>query len=77
MLCIENTGTGMTPLVVEKLFSGENYSSRGTMDEKGTGLGMVVCKEFMERNDGKISVSSELGKGTTFCLYLPVDDSKA
>ncbi|RZK77826.1 MAG: PAS domain-containing protein [Pedobacter sp.] len=77
MLCIEDTGTGMTPLVVEKLFSGENYSSRGTMDEKGTGLGMVVCKEFMERNDGKISVSSELGKGTTFCLYLPVDESKA
>jgi signal transduction histidine kinase len=75
-LCIEDSGLGMEPIVFEKLFSGENYSRRGTMDEKGTGLGMVVCKEFMERNDGKIFVSSELGKGTKFCLYLPVDDSK-
>lgn len=75
-LCIEDNGTGMEPEVLEKLFTGENQSKRGTMNEKGTGLGMVVCKEFMERNEGKIEVSSEFGKGTRFCLYLPVDDSK-
>jgi signal transduction histidine kinase len=75
-LCIEDSGTGMEPIVLEKLFSGENQSKRGTMDEKGTGLGMVVCKEFMERNDGKITVTSEVGVGTNFCLYLPVDESK-
>ena len=76
MLCIEDNGTGMEPDVLEKLFTGENQSKRGTMNEKGTGLGMVVCKEFMERNQGKIVVSSELGKGTKFCLYLPVDETK-
>jgi signal transduction histidine kinase len=75
-LCIEDNGKGMEPLVLEKLFSGENHSTRGTMNEKGTGLGMVVCKEFMERNHGKIFVSSESGKGTGFCLFLPVDDTK-
>jgi signal transduction histidine kinase len=76
-LCIDDTGIGMEPEVLDKLFNGENQSRRGTKDERGTGLGMVVCKEFMERNDGKIYVSSEVGKGTSFCLYLPVDDSKA
>ena len=74
-LCIEDNGTGMEPKVLTKLFTGENQSKRGTMDEKGTGLGMVVCKEFMERNDGEILVTSELNRGTKFYLYLPVEDS--
>jgi signal transduction histidine kinase len=75
-LSIEDTGTGMEPDVLEKLFTGETQSKRGTKDEKGTGIGMVVCKEFMERNDGKIFVSSKFGEGTKFYLYLPVDDTK-
>ncbi|MBC7566869.1 MAG: PAS domain-containing sensor histidine kinase [Pedobacter sp.] len=75
-LCIEDNGTGMEKIVLESLFSGENKSRRGTKDEKGTGLGMVVCKEFMERNDGKISVRSEISMGTKICLHLPVDESK-
>ncbi|MHA4894747.1 sensor histidine kinase [Pedobacter sp. PWIIR3] len=74
-LCIEDNGVGMSPEVLDKLFSGENQSTRGTMNEKGTGLGLVVCKDFMERNNGTISVTSEKGKGAKFCLHLPVDSN--
>jgi signal transduction histidine kinase len=73
-LCLSDNGVGMSKEIVRKLFTGENHSTRGTMNEKGTGLGMVVCKEFVERNDGKLSVESEAGKGSKFCVYLPVDD---
>ncbi len=72
-LCIEDNGIGMSEDVLEGLFSGENHSTRGTMNEKGTGLGLVVCKDFMERNEGRITVTSEIGKGARFCLHLPVD----
>lgn len=74
-LCIEDNGVGMSPAVLEKLFTGESHSTRGTMNEKGTGLGLVVCKDFMERNNGTLSVTSELGKGAKFCLHLPVDSN--
>ncbi|RZK73855.1 MAG: PAS domain-containing sensor histidine kinase [Pedobacter sp.] len=75
-LCIEDNGVGMSESTLAKLFTGENQSTRGTMDEKGTGLGLVVCKDFMERNNGKITVSSTLDAGSKFCLYIPVDDQK-
>jgi signal transduction histidine kinase len=73
-LCIKDNGIGISPKTLEKLFSGENQSTRGTMNEKGTGLGLMVCKEFAERNDGRLVVESEPGKGSSFCVYLPVDD---
>ncbi len=72
-LCIEDNGVGIPPEVLNKLFNGENLSTRGTMNEKGTGLGLVVCKDFMERNEGSITATSEKGKGAKFCLHLPVD----
>jgi len=75
LLCIKDTGIGISPEIVDRLFSGGNPSTRGTMNEKGTGIGLVVCKEFIERNDGIITVESELGKGTTFCITLPVADT--
>jgi len=72
-LCISDTGIGMSEETVAQLFTGEAHSTRGTMNEKGTGIGLVVCKEFIEKNDGEISVESETGKGSTFFIYLPVD----
>ena len=71
-LNIEDNGVGMSAQVKEKLFKGENYSTRGTSNEKGTGLGLVVCKEFLEKNGGKLSVESELGKGSIFYIDIPV-----
>ncbi|ALL04892.1 ATPase [Pedobacter sp. PACM 27299] len=76
MLTIHDNGVGIKEETVKKLFSGENMSTRGTLNEKGTGLGLVVCREFMERNDGTISVESELGVGTRFNLFIPVAPPK-
>lgn len=73
-LCINDNGIGISHEMLDKLFSGENQSTRGTMNENGTGLGLMVCKEFAEKNDGKLVVESEIGKGSSFCVYLPVDD---
>ena len=47
------------------------YSTVGTANEKGTGLGLILCKEFINQNNGQISVDSELGKGNKFVFTLP------
>lgn len=69
-------GVGMTPEVCAKLFNRETvYSSEGTQQEKGTGLGLMICKEFVERNGGRIKVESQPGSGTTFSFTLPLRKS--
>ncbi len=71
-ICIEDTGIGISEEKLGKLFKIENVTkSEGTAGEKGTGLGLVLCKEFVERHGGKISVESEVGKGSKFILTLP------
>lgn len=70
-VCIKDSGIGMTEDLQQKLFTNENISSRGTKNEKGTGLGLMICKDFMERNGGAITVSSAIGVGSTFCLSIP------
>jgi signal transduction histidine kinase len=72
-LCIEDNGIGMSESFLKKMFNGEGTSTRGTMNEKGTGLGLVICKEFIEKNDGKLILKSEIDKGSSFYIYLPVD----
>jgi len=49
----------------------ESISRRGTQNEQGTGLGLLLCKEFVEKQVGKISVESVFEKGSTFCFTLP------
>ena len=49
-VCITDNGVGIPPAVLNKLFKEENISSRGTKNEKGTGLGLMICKDFMNRN---------------------------
>jgi two-component system, sensor histidine kinase and response regulator len=68
---VEDTGIGMSPENVSKLFKQSSiFSTRGTGGEKGTGLGLLLCKDFVEGNNGKIWVDSELGKGSRISFTL-------
>jgi len=69
---IADTGIGMDEITVQSLFTlTETISKPGTANEKGTGLGLVLCKEFVEKQNGSIWVESEIGVGSTFCFTLP------
>lgn len=71
-ISVRDNGVGMKPEVVKMLFDKTSpYSTRGTANEKGTGLGLILCKEFVEKNGGAISVESVEGKGSTFSFTVP------
>lgn len=70
-MSIQDNGVGIAPENIQRIFNGENVSSRGTQNEKGTGIGLMVCWDFMARNEGSITIESEVGKGTTFNLQIP------
>lgn len=71
-LNIIDSGVGMTSEKIEKLFKIEEHiSTKGTNDEEGTGLGLILSQEFIHKNGGNISVTSELGKGSKFIISLP------
>jgi signal transduction histidine kinase len=68
---IKDTGVGIPEDKIPYLFSmSSNYSTLGTKKEKGTGLGLLLCKEFIEINNGTIEVSSIVGEGTVFAVSL-------
>jgi signal transduction histidine kinase len=72
LISIADTGVGMSKEVIDKIFRIDaKHSTKGTADEKGTGLGLVLCKDFVEKNNGSIGVQSEEGKGSTFYFTLP------
>jgi len=68
---ISDTGIGMSPELKGKLFQIDEKTSRpGTDGEPSTGLGLLLCKEFIEKHGGKIWVESELGKGSVFTFTI-------
>jgi signal transduction histidine kinase len=69
---VEDTGIGMSNEHINRLFGNEYFSTRGTDDESGTGIGLLLCKDFLEKNGGGILVTSERGKGSSFSFTLPV-----
>jgi signal transduction histidine kinase len=74
MISVSDSGIGMTKETMAKLFRiDSNLSTHGTENEKGTGLGLILCKEFVEKHGGKIWVESESGKGSIFRFTLPMN----
>ena len=72
---IEDNGLGIESYRIDKLFDvHQKFSSPGTEGEKGSGLGLVLCKEYIEKNGGEIWVESELGKGSKFFFTLPISE---
>ncbi|MCF8227563.1 MAG: tetratricopeptide repeat-containing sensor histidine kinase [Bacteroidales bacterium] len=71
--CVVDNGIGIKKEKINTLFTfDENKTSRGTNNEKGTGLGLIICKEFVEKQGGRIRVESEEGKGSRFCFTIPL-----
>jgi len=73
MISVIDTGVGMDQDTVNNLFSIDKCQSMlGTNDEPGTGLGLILCKEFTEKNGGHITVSSQVNKGSVFTVSIPL-----
>jgi PAS domain S-box-containing protein len=69
---VKDSGVGMTDDTMNKLFRIDTQiTTKGTEEEAGTGLGLILCQELVEKNNGKISVESEINKGTKFTFSLP------
>jgi signal transduction histidine kinase len=73
-ISVSDNGTGISPEILSNLFDiTKMHSSKGTANEKGTGLGLLLCKTFVEKHNGKIWVESELGKGSVFKFTIPLN----
>jgi two-component system, sensor histidine kinase and response regulator len=70
-VCVADTGTGIKTEMLEKIRRNESVTSYGTAREKGTGLGMLLCKEFTEANNGVLRIESEWGKGCKCYFTIP------
>ncbi|MEN8116655.1 MAG: HAMP domain-containing sensor histidine kinase, partial [Bacteroidota bacterium] len=72
-ISVKDNGVGIPKENISKIFRiDSNVSTRGTDGEKGTGLGLILCKEFIEKHGGKLWVESESGKGSNFVFTLPL-----
>jgi signal transduction histidine kinase len=77
-LKVKDTGVGISEVDLKKLFRIDvHYSTFGTSREKGTGLGLILCKEFMEMNHGSIEAKSAIGMGTELTIKIPLKPSKS
>lgn len=72
LITVEDSGVGISDQDMKKLFQLEyNYSTKGTQKEAGTGLGLLLCKEFISLHGGDIWVESKVGEGSTFSFTIP------
>jgi two-component system sensor histidine kinase/response regulator len=72
-ISVKDFGVGMSNSLQAKIFNNEHpVSTRGTNDERGTGFGLKLCKEFVRHNNGKISIKSEEGIGTEIIVHFPL-----
>ena len=71
-ISVKDSGIGMNKSMRDKLFNIDRKNNRkGTDGESSSGLGLIICKELVEKHGGKIRVKSKVGKGSTFYLTLP------
>ena len=76
VITVSDSGTGMREDEIEKLMDKSSYfSRRGTDNEKGTGLGFNLCRDFIEMSGGSIKVKSNPGQGSEFTFTLPAGSS--
>ena len=68
---VQDTGLGLSSEALEKINGNDFYTTKGTASESGTGLGLMLCKDFLNRNGGQMHIESEIGKGSTFSFTLP------
>lgn len=74
---ISDTGIGIDDETIDKLFRIDSYhTTSGTSGESGTGLGLIICNEFVKKNGGKLNVTSKTGVGSTFSFSLPKGEIK-
>ena len=72
-ITVLDNGVGMNEEIRSKLFEfGKNLTTSGTANEKGSGLGLILCKEFVDKHGGQIWIESEVGKGSAFRFSLPL-----
>ncbi len=70
---VEDTGVGISENDLKQLFRVDvHHSTHGTIQEKGTGFGLLLCKEFVEKNGGQITVKSQVGQGTSIIFTIPL-----
>ncbi len=72
IISVADDGVGIPTANRDRLFTPTSPTTQGTKQEKGTGLGLLLCKQFVEKNGGRIWFESEIGKGTTFYFSLPM-----
>ncbi|PSR56290.1 hypothetical protein AHMF7605_23715 [Adhaeribacter arboris] len=70
-ILISDTGKGISAKNLSRLFTEDRFTTLGTLNEKGSGLGLMLCKELMESVQGRIQVESQEGQGSTFIIVLP------
>lgn len=68
---VKDSGKGIGPEELKKINGPDFYTTNGTAQEQGTGLGLMLCKEFLTKNKGKLRIESEAGKGSVFSFTLP------
>lgn len=69
-ITVKDSGIGMTPEEVNMILAQEHFTKRGTQEEKGTGLGLLLCKEFIKHNGGELSITSNQSQGTEISFTL-------
>ena len=73
-LCVQDYGIGISEENLQKLNEGVSFSTRGQSNESGTGLGLLLVREYIAKNGGTLTINSTIGEGTKFCITVPKID---